>query len=162
MLMNQRFLCLFLWEFIYRDTFYSVSELIGIAKRNPVTTRMDKLESELVRLSKKLESGQTSWSGSDWLSVIGGLKSKYGGIVLALENETIYSAASISEYAFRNNLFDPSIHAAIQRPRLKSFLNRVAAKGQILLNPDGSVPTKGQRDINGAKGIRWKKAFVNM
>ena len=153
--MNQRFLCFFLWECIDRETSYSINELIGIAKRKPVTTQMDKLESDLTRLLKYLEPGQTSWPGSGWLSVIGGSKSKYGAIVLAFENETICSAASISEYAFQNNLFDPSIHAAIQHTRLKSFLNRVAARYQILLNPDGSVATKGQRDVNEDKGIRW-------
>ena len=154
--MPKRSLCLALWEFINPVERYSLDQVKEIAKCN-VSYDLNRIEDELVNLSNTFESRET-WPGSTWLEAIGKTKSKYGGVVLLLDDDSCYSSATIANFALEKNLCE----SHVSKKKLRGAFGRIAKIGHLFYEPDSRVDIDGQGSSNAAKGIRWKKAFVNM
>ena len=87
---------------------------------------------------------------------------KYGYIIAKLEDDTLYSPATIARFAAENGLLsssDPETQA-IERKRIRLALGRLASSREFPPFGDGTVNLKGQPPTPAWYGWRWRSAIA--
>ena len=83
---------------------------------------------------------------------------RYAHLLIALDDEQVYSPALIAEYGFAQGLFDSEQMENAEETRLlvRHTLARLAKNRRLPIEGDGLVRLKGQSVSIGWKGQTWK------
>ena len=87
---------------------------------------------------------------------------KYKHFITILDDETVYSPASIVRLGEKQGLIDPDLDEAQrkkERLRIRHTLARFSQNHQFSQEGDGLVMIKGQTPTRGWFGKRWKAAL---